>query len=355
MMSSRGVGLGFQAESLQEDGERRVTCGFGSARFPGYHELAASAVSSTPLSSVTVVGWVIGGEGLSRRVGGGSVSLTRIQRQSGCAGGLDGTAMPNPSFPQEILDSIVDHLHENRDALEGCCLVSKSWIPRTRKHLFAEIVFDIEQNLISWKKIFPDPSISPAHYAETLYVGCLHAVTPADAEASGWITGFSRVVNLKLDAYRADIENAERFLVPFHRISPTIKSLYVYLADIPPSRILNLILSFPLLEDLTLDGDDPSISNVDGPDGLSTSIQPSNQPALTGSLELHLGENIRPIAHRLLSLPGGIRPRNLTLTACGEEDHLLAVALLEECLYVLESLNIRHDFFCMSIWSLHPH
>jgi len=263
--------------------------------------------------------------------------------------------MPNPSLPQEILDSIVDLLYDNSNALKDCCLVSKTWIPRTRKHLFAEIMFDIEQNLISWKKKFPDPSTSPAHYAETLHVCCLHAVTPADADAGGWIGGFSRVVNLKLDAYRADIENAERFLVPFHGISPTIKSLYVYIAALPSSWVLDLILSFPLLEDLALDGDDLLISNIDDPDELPTSIQPSNPPTFTGSLELHLGSRIRPIVHRLLSIPSGICPRNLTLTACDEEDHLLVAALLLECSDTLESLDIRYDLFCMSVWYLHPH
>jgi len=262
--------------------------------------------------------------------------------------------MPNPSLPPEILDYIVDLLQGNSKPLKECCLVSKSWILRTRKHLFAEVRLDAEEDLISWKEIFPDPTTSPAHHAETLYVGCLHVVTPADADASGWIAGFSRVVNLKLDAYNAYLENAEAFLVPFHGLSPTIKSLSVYLAVLPPSQLLNLILSFPLLEDLTLIGDDPSTRNIDGPDGLSTIIQPSNPPALTGSLELHLGVRIRPIVHRLLSLPGGVHFQDLTLTACDEEDHLLVVALLEECSYTLESLDICYDLIRTPIWHLRP-
>ena len=257
--------------------------------------------------------------------------------------------MPNPYLPQEILDSIVDLLRDNSNALKECCLVSKTWIPRTRKHLFAEITFNTERDLISWKK-FPDPSTSPAHYTDTLHVGCLYAATPA----GGWIRGFSRVVNLKLDASNLNpyADDLETFLAPFHGISPTTKSLRVYFAVLPPSRVLNLILSLPFLEDLTLAGD---LSNTDGPDWPSTTIQPSNLPTLTGSLEFHPGVGIRSIAHRLLSLPGGIHPRNPTLTVCNEEDRLLVVALLEECSYTLESLDICYELICTSIWSPHPH
>jgi len=264
--------------------------------------------------------------------------------------------MSNPHLPPEIIDSIVDHLHDNSNALKESCLVSKSWVPRTRKHLFAEIKLDTEADLTSWKEMFPDPSTSPAHHTETLHVGCLHVVTVADAEASDWIRGFSRVVNLKLDALQTYFEGAEIFLVPFHRLSPTVKSLYVDLTVLPPSRIFNLVLSFPLLEDLILVGNDTSIPihNGDGSDGFPTTIQLTNSPALTGSLELQLGGRIGPIVPRLLSLPGGIRFRNLNLTLCREEDHSLVNALLEGCSYTLESLNISHDLDCTSI-DIHAH
>ena len=47
--------------------------------------------------------------------------------------------MSNPHLPAEILDYIIDHLHDTEDALRNCSLVSKSWIPRTRTHLFADV------------------------------------------------------------------------------------------------------------------------------------------------------------------------------------------------------------------------
>jgi len=72
-----------------------------------------------------------------------------------------------------------------------------AWSPNrgscTRSHLSA----DTEKHLGPWKDAFPDPSTSPACYTETLYIGCAHAVTDADAEASGCqFRGFSRALHL---------------------------------------------------------------------------------------------------------------------------------------------------------------
>jgi len=107
--------------------------------------------------------------------------------------------MPVLHLPPELLDHIVDLLHDSKTTLRNCCLVSKQWIPRTRKHLFADIRFDTEKKLERWKEMFPDPSTSPGHYTVTLLVDYLRVTAAdADAESGGWIRGFSRVVYLKV-------------------------------------------------------------------------------------------------------------------------------------------------------------
>ena len=47
------------------------------------------------------------------------------------------------TLPPEILDLIIDHLHDEPATLKTCCVVSKSWVPRTRKHLFALVEFRV--------------------------------------------------------------------------------------------------------------------------------------------------------------------------------------------------------------------
>jgi hypothetical protein len=263
----------------------------------------------------------------------------------------------NPHLPGELLDHVVDLLHDTKDALRNCCLISRSWIPRTRKHIFAEVRFRTEENLQSWKETFPDPSTSPARYARVLYIDYPQAVTAADAEAGGWISGFSRVVQLEVGSYMGHGDESLS-LVPFHGFSPIVKSLRMTFTALPSSQIVDLILSLPLLEDLTvhvITDYEASIDNNDSSDGLSTIIQPSSPPMFTGTLELFLQGGMKPIARGLLSLPGGIHFRKLTLTLFHEECFVLTTALVEECSHTLESLNIGCTFSCTPICHLCPH
>jgi hypothetical protein len=188
-----------------------------------------------------------------------------------------------------MLDHVVDFLHDKKYELSKCCLVSKSWIPRTRTHLFADIKFRTEKDLQSWKKMFPDPSTSPAHYAKTLSVKCLQVVTAADAEPGGWIGGFSRVVHFTLDGRWAYIDESATHLVQFYGFSPVVKSLNMTFTVPPFSQMFNLIRSLPLLEDLTVvTYHDASAYTGNYADGPLTITQPSSPLMFTGSLELRM-------------------------------------------------------------------
>jgi len=133
---------------------------------------------------------------------------------------------------------------------------------------------------------------------------------------------------------------SQRSLLPFHGFSPVLKSLRVQFMVIPSSCIFNLILSFPLLENLAVVALDTSIDIDDGSNGLSTVIQPPNSPAFTGSLELFLRGGMEHIARRLLFLPGGIHFRKLTLTWFHERDLSLTMVLVERCSCALEYPDI---------------
>ncbi|KAF9789288.1 hypothetical protein BJ322DRAFT_975360, partial [Thelephora terrestris] len=49
------------------------------------------------------------------------------------------TLMSDSRLPQEITDYILDLLHDEPKTLRQCCLVSRSWTPRTRKHIFGTV------------------------------------------------------------------------------------------------------------------------------------------------------------------------------------------------------------------------
>ena len=247
------------------------------------------------------------------------------------------TTMSNPHLPAEILDHIVDHLHDAEDELMSCCLASKSWISRTRAHLFADIEFCAAERLQSWRERFPDPSTSPSCYTRTLSITCLQGVTTVDAEEGGWIRGFSRVEHLVLDSHSLFANLSS--LIPFHGFSPDLKSLHITLAVYPPPRVFNLILSFPLLEDLAINVRYATAVGDDS-DELPATAQPLSPPVFTGSLQVPLLGGMVPFTRRLLSLSSGIHFRKLTLT-CFREQHLSSiVALVEGCSHNLESLDI---------------
>jgi hypothetical protein len=256
--------------------------------------------------------------------------------------------MSNPRLPAEMLDRVVDQLRDTEDALRNCCLVSKSWIPRTRRHLFTDIRFPTLESLISWMRTFPDPSTSPAHYVKNLSVTYPQLFTDPDAEAGNWIRWFSCVVHLEVGRNGLSIGQS-RSLVPYRGFSPAIKSLRLIFAILPPG-ILNLILSFPLLEDLAVIAfSEPLSDSDDDPHWLPATAQPSSPPRFTGSLEVHLKGGKNSFARRLLSLPGGIHFRKLALTWLEEEDPSLMTALIEKCSHTLESLDIFHSLLGTSI------
>ena len=192
------------------------------------------------------------------------------------------------------------------------------------------------------------------HITPKLSINCPQVVTAEDAEPGGWIRSFSRVVHFEVN--RRGLVPGPGALVPFHGLSPVVKSLRVHYPAVPSSQIFHLILSFPVLVDLSVFIDyRREIDHGDGSEGVSTAVQPSSPPAFTGSLELAVGGSMAPIAFRLLSLPGCLYLRKLTLTWNHVEDPCTAMALVKECSDTLESLSITSNICCTSVRHRCPH
>jgi len=257
--------------------------------------------------------------------------------------------MSNPHLPAEILDHVVHDLCDTEDALRICCPISKSWTPRTRKYLFADVKLQTRENINSRRKMFPDPSTSPGYYTKTLSISFFHSAVAANTEAGGWIGGFTRVVRFVVDGHGPFTTS----LAPFYGFSP-VKSLHVDVLAIPP-QFFDLILSFPLLEDLAVRSYRLPITIWDRSNKLLTLVQPSSSPVFSGTLKLSMGTGMEYIARKLLSLPGGIHFRELALTWVVEEDGLFAGELVEGCSRTLESLEIIRDTYGTPIQHLSPH
>ena len=129
------------------------------------------------------------------------------------------TTMSILRLPLEKLDHIVDLLQDNPHTLKQCCLVSKSWVPRTRKHLFAEVRFSSGDRLQSWKNAFPDPASPPGYHTRTLSL----CRTLEDAGDSSWLAGFPHVERLEFAfSVRSPIDIP---FAAFHQCSSSVKTL----------------------------------------------------------------------------------------------------------------------------------
>jgi len=238
--------------------------------------------------------------------------------------------MPSP-LPPEMLDLIVDFLHNEPDALKACCLASKPWVHRTRQHLFVHVEFSLESHVKLWEGAFPDPSNSPACYTRSLTIRRSRVVTSVGRGVGGWIRTFSSIIRLHVDvhAYSARVVS----FVPLRGLSPTLKSLRLaYGSSVPPSETFGLVCSFPLLEDLAL----RSPGNNNEIDGWNI---PSTSPKLTGCLDLGMTCGIRPAVDRLLELPSGLHFSKISVS-CLKEYVEPMMDLVSECSETLESLSV---------------
>ena len=231
------------------------------------------------------------------------------------------------SLPQEIFDLVVDHLHDDPTTLRACCLVSKSWIPQTRIHLFNRVEFRPHgPTLESWMQAFPNPSNSPAHHTRSLHLSyfTVLAVLP-------WIHSFNYIVELEVGPLEADIGRTS--FAQLCGLSPTLKRLNIFYSRAPLSEFLDFICSFPFLEDLSLH----CLTTVGDTNEWAA---PPTSPNFTGSLSLsYSGVDI---TRKLLDLPGGLHFSKIT-AGCPIGGRDLAEELVSTCSDTLEYACV--DFY----------
>ena len=222
------------------------------------------------------------------------------------------TTMSRP-LPPELLDLIVDHLRNESAVHKACCIVSKSWVSRTRKHLFAHIRLRPPKRSVElWKQTFPDPSNSLAHYTGTMSFIQPTSASFVNPDVTGWICSFRHVEDLFPGFFR---DNYGDSLVQLHGFFSALRSLSLMRFAISLSEVFNIISSFPLLEDLMLMTGSHS-------DDTGRWISSSTTPRFTGSLQI--SEEIPSITRWLCGLPGGLRFREVDVSSQDDDTSLVA-------------------------------
>ena len=248
-----------------------------------------------------------------------------------------------PTLPPEILDLIIDHLRDEPITLESCCLVSKSWVLRTSRHLFARVEFDPGKSPIeSWMKTFPDPSNSPAIYTRSLSISDLQNFTASGSSLQTWVCAFRNLEHMNINATWS--MGVQGVLLPLHGLSPTLRSLSFACRAIQLPEVFDFVCSFPSLEDLEL-----TAVARQGPD---TWAIPQTSPKFTGVLHLGIGTKfaMQSAVRHLINLPHGLRFSEIFADGLWSTD--LTTDLVPRCLDTLETLRIHR--FSGALLSVSP-
>ena len=130
-----------------------------------------------------------------------------------------------PLPPPETFNLTIDHLHDEPITLKSCCLVSKSWVPRARRNLFARVEINSYQRHIQlWMKSVPDPSNSPGHHTRILQLdGDL--VKDASAITPTWVhhSHIEELLMLRLTSS----DSTPVSFVQLRGLSPALETLHI--------------------------------------------------------------------------------------------------------------------------------
>lgn len=155
-----------------------------------------------------------------------------------------------PKVPQEIVDEILDLLAADSDlkSIRSCSLVSKSWVPSCRRHLFRTIVFN-PRNVNKWLKKFPVPEESPARHVRDLRfpLGGDYGAPEEFFEYTPWFTNVEKMTLMHG-------EFLPLWIPPFVRLPQSVTSLAIVTDTIALVEIRNVMVQLPNLNDLSLSG-----------------------------------------------------------------------------------------------------
>ncbi|KAG6865439.1 hypothetical protein C0991_002515 [Blastosporella zonata] len=167
------------------------------------------------------------------------------------------TTPTNPTFSQEIFDSIIDNLYSHKPTLLICSIVCKSWLPRCRYYLFSTV--DLTPKLVKFLTSSPHSLNTIVPYIKDAFLG--GAWLPAQREE------YDQVISLvlNLDGVRGlSIETwSWDFISPISKglilnangiIFQNITRLHLQYLRFPSFDVLaTAISSFSNIEDLSFD------------------------------------------------------------------------------------------------------
>ena len=158
-------------------------------------------------------------------------------------------------LPQELVEDIVDCLSHDRPTLEACSLVAKTWLPRSRHHLFGSVSLNSESAKKWCSAIRPGPN-GPSHLVRTLSLQQSQGRYWLGAESlddiSDHFSSFRRVEDLSVAWLDLGDFEPGSLARHFAHYGSSLRSLRLSYICADFSALITLLRLFPNLKDLLI-------------------------------------------------------------------------------------------------------
>ena len=164
-------------------------------------------------------------------------------------------------IPTEIVYEILDDLHSDKFCLRSCALVSKSWTPYCRKHIFSRVTLDGPSGFKKWSNRVPPTPNGPHQHTRELIINNRDLekednqsleILPLFLQHFSLFTNVRDLV-IECTANQQTIDNISLHRV-FGHLFGTLRSLSIRGAFCSPQALISLVASFEHLERLDLEG-----------------------------------------------------------------------------------------------------
>lgn len=244
-----------------------------------------------------------------------------------------------PTFPQEVIDELVDWVAADsvgqRDPhLRSCSLVSRNWVERSRQHLFHTIELASTSNISNWIRDIRPGVSGVSRYVRRLWMGCNWDQWSRRFPSVEHLRSFTRVGELRLTYWYGGHATKEEVEEAFRVLGLSVRSLSVSLPRGDMGSFLHLLSLFPHLDNLSI-----WTSSLEEGQG------PLPKDAVTVRRMLVLDGAQEHFAHALIG--SGLKPKILKISI----PHLISYdGLLTACAPGVEAIVLSPTFgLCLLI------
>jgi len=241
-----------------------------------------------------------------------------------------------PRIPQDVIHEILDHLVDSDlRSLQACALVSKSWIPSCRRHIFHTV--DLTSGMMDrWFDTFPVPEESPAHHVRGLRVS-FEGVDWFPDKFFEHAPQFTNVQGLFL--LQGSCCPVAR-LPSLWRLPESVTSLTIGAGGVGLVEIWDIMARLPNLDNFSLYG---SYIPADRRELLGTGTVPKGR--FTGKLLLYGTQHASgDVTNMLLEIPTGLHFTHVVIS-CAPRCLPSVIRLVEACCKTIVKLSLEIDFY----------